>query len=109
MAQHQVHGTVFEVASLLSYQDGAIVTKIVVKSPKGSATVFAFDQGQELSEHTAPFDAFVHIIEGEAEIGLAGLTHRLGQGQGIVMPANQPHSVKAVERLKMMLTMIKQE
>ena len=109
MAQHQVQGSVFEVADLVSYQDGAIVTKIVVKSPKGSATVFSFDQGQELSEHTAPFDAFVHVLHGEAEIGLGGATHHLRQGQGIVMPANQPHSVKAVQKLKMMLTMIKEQ
>lgn len=109
MAQPQNQGTVFDVPALVSYQEGAIVTRIVVRSPKGSATMFACDEGQELSEHTAPFDAFVHVLEGEAEIGLGGKIHRLSGGQGIVMPANQPHSVKAVARVKMMLTMIKEQ
>lgn len=107
MTKDDAHGTVLSVADLLSYQDGAIVSKILLKAPKGSVTVFAFDEGEELSEHTAPFDALVHVLEGEAQIRVAGEPHRLHQGQIIVMPANQPHSVKAVKRFKMMLTMIK--
>lgn len=99
--------TPFDVASLVEYQEGAIVTRVVTKTPKGSVTAFAFDRGQEISEHTAPFDALVHVLEGEVEITISGVSHRLHSGQGIVMPADQPHALRALDRLKMMLTMIK--
>jgi quercetin dioxygenase-like cupin family protein len=107
MKHDGLHGLIFGVADLVSYQDSTIVSRIVVKSAKGSVTMFAFDEGQELSEHTAPFDALVHVIDGEAEIRVSGEPHRLQGGQGIVLPANEPHSVKAMRKFKMMLTMIK--
>ena len=94
-------------ADLVSYQDGSIVSREIVKKPAGSVTVFAFDEGQGLSEHTAPFDALVQVLEGEVEITIAGKTHRLQGGELILMPAQQPHALKALQRYKMILTMIR--
>jgi len=93
--------------SLVDYQDGSVVSKEIIKKEKGSVTLFAFDQGQGLSEHTAPFDALVYIFDGQAQITIAGKQHYLKTGQTIVMPANQPHALKALERFKMFLVMIK--
>ncbi|MFA6130184.1 MAG: cupin domain-containing protein [Candidatus Omnitrophota bacterium] len=93
--------------SLVDYQDGAVVSKEIIRKEKGSVTLFAFDRGQELSEHTAPFDALVYIFDGRAEIYIAGKVHLLKSGETIIMPANKPHSLKAVERFKMLLVMIK--
>jgi quercetin dioxygenase-like cupin family protein len=98
---------VAKVADLVSYQDGSIVSREIVKKPVGSVTVFAFDEGQGLSEHTAPFDALVQVLEGEVEITIAGKTHRLQSGELILMPAQQPHALKALQRYKMILTMIR--
>lgn len=95
------------VVDLISYQEGAVVSRIVVKRDTGSVTLFAFDTGQELSEHTAPFDALVQVLEGEAAITIAGRPHRVGTGEMILMPAHQPHALKAVSRFKMLLTMIR--
>jgi quercetin dioxygenase-like cupin family protein len=95
------------VSQLVAYQDGAIVSREVVKKSTGTVTAFAFDQGQGLSEHTAPFDALAHILEGEAEISISGKPHRLQQGEMILMPAHQPHALKALKQFKMMLTMIR--
>ena len=92
---------------LVSYQDGAIVSREIVKKPTGNVTVFAFDEGQGLSEHTAPFDALVQVLEGEVEITISGEPHRLQGGGLILMPANQPHALKAIKRFKMILTMIR--
>lgn len=92
---------------LVSYQDGAVVSREIVKKPTGSVTLFAFDEGQELSEHTAPFDALVQVLEGAAEIMISGQPHRLQGGEMILMPANQPHALKAMKRFKMILTMIR--
>lgn len=92
---------------LLSYQDGSIVSREIVKKPTGSVTVFAFDEGQGLSEHTAPFDALVQVLEGEVEIMISGEPHRLQGGELILMPANQPHALKALKRFKMILTMLR--
>lgn len=94
-------------SGLVDYQDGAVVSRTLVKKSTGSVTVFAFDRGQELSEHTVPHDAFVHVIDGEAEITVAGTPHRLKQGDAILMPGNRPHAVKAVDRFKMVLSMIR--
>jgi quercetin dioxygenase-like cupin family protein len=94
-------------ADLASYQDGAVVSRIILKRTAGNVTLFAFDAAQELSEHTSPFDAVVQVIEGEAEIAIAGTPHRLRAGDVIIMPADQPHAVKAVSRFKMLLTMIR--
>lgn len=90
----------------MSYQDGSIVSREIVKKPTGSVTVFALDEGQGLSEHTAPFDALVHVLEGEVEITIAGEAHRLQGGELILMPAQQPHALKALQRYKMILTMV---
>ena len=92
---------------LVSYQDGAVVSREIVKKPTGSVTLFAFDEGQGLSEHTAPFDALVQMVEGEAEIMISGQSHRLQGGEMIIMPAGQPHALKALKRFKMILTMIR--
>jgi quercetin dioxygenase-like cupin family protein len=94
-------------AELVSYQDGAVVSREIVKKATGSVTLFAFDEGQELSEHTTPFDALVHVLEGEAEIMISGRSHRLQGGEVILMPANLPHALKALKRFKMILTMIR--
>ena len=96
-----------ELAALVEYQDGAIVSREVLKKKTGTVTLFAFDAGQGLSEHTAPFDALVQVLDGEAEITIAGKRHRVRTGELILMPANQPHALKAVSRIKMVLTMIR--
>ena len=92
---------------LVNYQDGAIVSRELVKKPTGTVTVFAFAEGQGLSEHTAPFDALVQVLEGEVEIVIAGRPHRVTGGELILMPANRPHALKALTRFKMLLTMIR--
>ena len=92
---------------LVSYQDGAVVSREIVKKPTGSVTLFAFDEGQGLSEHTAPFDALVQVVEGAVEIMISGRPHQLQGGEMILMPAGQPHALKALKRFKMILTMIR--
>ncbi len=92
---------------IVAYQQGAIVSKTLVEKETGTVTLFAFHQGQALSEHTAPFDALVHVIEGEGEIRIAGVPHRVAAGEMIVMPAGRPHAVKALTPFKMMLIMIR--
>jgi len=96
-----------KVIDLVSYQDGSIVSREIVSKKTGTVTIFAFDEGQGLSEHTAPFDALAHVLEGEVEIAISGRPHRLKEGEAIIMPANQPHAVKAITRFKMVLTMIR--
>jgi len=98
---------VLNVTSLAGYQTGAVVSRQITKAEGGNVTLFAFDEGQELSEHTAPFDALVHVLEGEAEIKISGKPFLLKAGEAIIMPANQPHAVKAAKKFKMLLTMIK--
>jgi quercetin dioxygenase-like cupin family protein len=90
-----------------SYQEGSIVSREVLRKKAGTVTVFAFDAGQGLSEHTAPFDALAQVVDGEAEITIAGQAHRVTAGELILMPANQPHAVHATQRFKMILTMIR--
>ena len=92
---------------LVSYQDGAVVSREIVKKPAGNVTLFAFDEGRGLSKHTAPFDALVHVLEGETEIMISGQPHQLQDGEMIRMPAGQPHALKALKRFKMILTMIR--
>ncbi len=92
---------------MIEYQEGSVVSKTLIDEKAGTVTLFAFDEQQGLSEHTAPFDAMVQIIDGEAEITISGKTHHLREGEAIVMPANHPHSLKAVKRFKMILTMIR--
>lgn len=98
---------VFEMSTLVEYQRGAIVSRVILKAESGNVTLFAFDQGQELSEHTTPFDALVHVLDGQAEIRISGRSYQLQAGQMILMPANEPHAVKAPEHFKMLLTMIR--
>lgn len=94
-------------AELVSYQTGAVVSRTLVKKPAGTVTLFAFDAGQELSEHTAPFDALVEVLEGEAEITVAGQRFPIRAGEALLMPANQPHALRAPTPFKMLLTMIR--
>ncbi len=96
-----------DLINLVQYQDGAVVSKELIRKDKGTVSLFAFDQGQGLSEHTAPFEALVYICDGQAEIIIAGQPHHLNAGQAIIMPAHQPHALKAIERFKMLLVMIK--
>ncbi len=96
-----------DMASLVDYPKDAIVSKTLIKKETGTVTLFAFDKGQGLSEHTAPFDAMVHIMDGEAIIIIDGNEHSLSKGEFIIMPANIPHAVDARSQFKMLLTMIK--
>jgi quercetin dioxygenase-like cupin family protein len=93
--------------NLVDYQEGTVVSRTLIDKKVGTLTLFAFDEGQGLSEHTAPFDAFVYILDGEAEIVISGKAYSVGTGEMIIMPANEPHSLKAVEKFKMMLVMIR--
>ncbi len=92
---------------LVDYQERSVVSRIVLKREKGNVTIFAFDQGQGLSEHTSPFDALVQAVEGEAEITVAGKPIAVKPGNVALLPANKPHAVKAITRFKMLLTMIR--
>jgi quercetin dioxygenase-like cupin family protein len=92
---------------LVAYQDGSIVSKEIIKKTTGTVTIFAFDRDQGLSEHTAPFDASVCILDGEAEISIAGEPHHLKEGEMIIMPGGKPHALRAPKRFKMMLVMIR--
>ncbi len=98
---------VMNLASMVEYNMGAIVSRQITKSDGGNITLFAFDRDQELSEHTAPYDALVQVLDGEAEIRISGKTFDLRTGDSILMPANEPHALKAVRSFKMLLTMIR--
>lgn len=98
---------IVKIPELVSYQDGAVVSREILRKPTGNVTLFAFDREQGLSEHTAPFDALVQILEGEVEITVSGNPHHLHAGEMILMPAGQPHALKALQRFKMVLTMIR--
>jgi quercetin dioxygenase-like cupin family protein len=98
---------VFRADGLVEYSEKSVVSREIVKKTNGKVTLFAFDQGEGLSEHTSPFDALVHVIEGEVEITIAGTPCRVQAGELLLMPANQPHALKAIERFKMVLTMIR--
>jgi quercetin dioxygenase-like cupin family protein len=104
----EVHPSqVFHLRDLATYQEGSVVSREIVGKKAGTVTVFAFDDGQGLSEHTAPFDALVQVLDGEVEIRISGKPFHLKQGEVIVMPANEPHALKAVSKFKMLLTMIR--
>lgn len=105
--QENIKAQVINIADLIRYQDGAVVSREIIRKETGNITIFAFDQGEGLSEHTAPFDAVVQIIEGEAEIIISGNKNRLKAGEMIIMPANDPHALHAVKPFKMLLTMIR--
>jgi len=100
-------GRAVALAGLVDYQDGAVVSREIVSLPTGTMTVFAFDAGEQLSEHTAPFDATVVGIEGEADVFIGGNANRVKTGEMIIMPAGVPHALKAASPFKMLLVMIK--
>ena len=92
---------------MVGYQKEAVVSKTIIEKKTGTVTLFAFDQGQGLSEHTAPFDALVQVLDGEVEIHISGNAFHLKQGDMIIMPANKPHALKAIKQFKLLLTMIR--
>lgn len=98
---------ILHVAELVTYQDGSVVSRQITKADAGNVTLFAFDKDQELSEHTAPFDALAHILDGSAEIRISGKAYNLETGDAIIMPANEPHALRATSPFKMLLTMIR--
>jgi len=100
-------GQVLKPVDLVGYQEDSIVSRTVIDKDAGTLTLFAFDEGQGLSEHTAPFDALVYILDGEAEVTISGKSTNLKEGGIVIMPANQPHALRAIKRFKMMLIMIK--
>jgi quercetin dioxygenase-like cupin family protein len=100
-------GEVKPLGDMLQYQDGSIVSRVLLKNKGGTVTLFAFARGEGLSEHTAPFDALVVVIDGEADIEIAGESYRVKQGETITLPANVPHAVRAATGFKMLLTMIR--
>jgi len=100
-------GQVINLAGLIDYQDRAIVSRTLINKKAGTVTLFAFDQGEALSDHAAPFDALVQVVEGEVEIRISGKPHHLKKGEMIIMPANEPHGLSASSKFKMLLIMIK--
>jgi quercetin dioxygenase-like cupin family protein len=98
---------VLHMADLASYQEGSVVSRQITKEEAGNITLFAFDEGQELSEHTAPYDALVHVLDGAVEVRISGKPFHLKSGDAIIMPANDPHALKAITQFKMLLTMIR--
>ena len=98
---------ILHLADMVTYQDGSVVSRQITKADAGNVTLFAFDKDQELSEHTAPFDALAHILDGSAEIKISGKAFNLEAGDAIIMPANEPHALKALKPFKMLLTMIR--
>ena len=100
-------GQVVNLEGLIGYQDGAVVSRTVIDQKTGTVTLFSFDKGQGLSEHTAPFDALVYLLDGQAEITISGRPSTVEKGEMLIMPANEPHALRAAERFKMLLVMIR--
>ena len=100
-------GHVFKLVDLINYQQGSVVSRTIIDKKEGTITLFAFDEGQGLSEHTAPFDALVFILDGDAEVSIKGKPHDVNNGEMLIMPANKPHALKAVKKFKMLLVMVK--
>ncbi len=98
---------VIKLIDLVDYQEGSVVSRTVIDKTAGTLTLFAFAEGQGLSEHTAPFDALVYLLDGDAEIVISGKTFHLKKGEMVIMPANEPHALKAAKKFKMMLVMIR--
>ncbi|MFX1304423.1 MAG: cupin domain-containing protein [Promethearchaeota archaeon] len=98
---------ILNLESMIAFQEGSVISRALINKDVGTVTLFSFDKGEGLSEHTAPFDALVYIFNGKAEIIISSETFILEQGQMIIMPANEPHALKAIEKFKMMLIMIK--
>ncbi|MEE9365409.1 MAG: cupin domain-containing protein [Dehalococcoidales bacterium] len=96
-----------KLAELVEYQESSVVSRTIIDQKTGTLTLFAFSEGQGLSEHTAPFDALVHLLDGEAEVTISGSSYLLKAGETIIMPANKPHALKAIKDFKMLLVMIR--
>jgi len=96
-----------KLSEMVDYQKQSVVSRTVIEKPKGTVTVFAFDEGEGLSEHTAPFDALVYVYDGKAVITISGKDYEVGTGETIIMPADEPHALRAVSAFKMMLVMIR--
>lgn len=107
MEQKKLVGQAIKLIDLADYQKGSVVSRTIIDKKTGTVTFFAFEEGQGLSEHTAPFDALVYLIEGEAEIVISGKPIRVKSGEMVIMPANQPHALRAIKNFKMILTMIR--
>jgi quercetin dioxygenase-like cupin family protein len=107
MSNQNIKKSILNLNSLLEYQEGSIVSRALINKDVGTVTLFSFDKDESLSEHTAPFDALVYIFNGEAEIKISNEKFILKSGQMIIMPANEPHALKAIDKFKMMLIMIK--
>jgi len=103
-----VPGRKEKLSSLVAYQTGSVVSRTIIDRKTGTVTLFAFDEGDGLSEHTAPYDALLHVLEGEASVTVAGEASEMKEGDGIILPAGKPHSVRATKMFKMLLTMIRQ-
>ncbi len=100
-------GRPLTMTEMVAYQEGSVVSRTLIDKKVGTVTLFAFGEGQGLSEHTAPYDAFVQILDGEAEVTIAGNPHRVAAGEMTIMPANQPHALKGIKQFKMLLVMIR--
>ncbi|UCB43507.1 MAG: cupin domain-containing protein [Dehalococcoidales bacterium] len=103
----RITGLASKLSDLVDYQDDTVVSRTIIDKNTGTVTLFSFSAGQGLSEHTAPFDALVYIFDGEAEVTISGKSNRLKEGEMIIMPANEPHALRAIKKFKMMLVMIK--
>jgi len=104
---NDLSGEITKPVDLVNYQEGSIVSRTIIEKDTGTLTLFAFDEGQGLSEHTAPFDALVYLLDGEVAVTMSGKSTNLKEGQMVIMPAYQPHALRAIKRFKMMLVMIK--
>lgn len=104
---NELVGKMVKVENLIDYQENSVVSREIIRKETGTVTIFAFDKGEGLSEHTAPFDAMVQVVDGKAEIIISNKSHIVEKGDMIIMPANDPHALKAVEKFKMILTMIR--
>ncbi len=107
MSEKSTKQEIFNLDSMLDYQEGSVVSRALMNKDVGSVTLFSFDAGEGLSEHSAPYDALVYVFDGDAEITISGVKHVVKKGQIIIMPANDPHGLKALKKFKMMLIMIK--
>ncbi len=106
--REELYARVLQLKDLVSYQDGTVASRMLINKRVGTITIFSFDEGEGLSEHMAPFDAVVTILDGECEVWIAGETFDLKEGDSIILPANKPHALSAVTKFKMMLTMIRE-
>ena len=105
--KEELGGKVLDLGMFVDYNKGAVVSRTIMKKKTGTVTMFSFDKGQGLSEHTAPFDAMATVFEGEADITISGKSYRVKEGEFIIMPANKPHALNAVAKFKMVLVMIR--